>query len=67
MGGSEGALRLFATVVLALAVNAVLDIAFDLPVLARWAVAVAVVLLVGLLIGAVRRRALAEGPDPDHS
>jgi hypothetical protein len=67
MGKCEGALRTVATVVLALAINVVLDIAFDLPMLARWAIVLSVVLLVNLLIEAVRRRADAGRPDPDRT
>ncbi len=63
----EGARRTLVTVVLALAVNVALDVAFDLPMLARWAVVLGVVLLVNLSIEAVRRRADAEGRDLDRT
>ncbi len=63
----EGARRTLVTVVLALAVNVALDVAFDLPMLARWAVVLCVVLLVNLSIEAVRRRADAEGRDLDRT
>ncbi|WP_369134077.1 hypothetical protein [Modestobacter sp. I12A-02662] len=60
--GVEGALRTLVTAVLVLAVNVVLDIALDLPVLVRWAVVLSVVLLVTVSFEAVRRRADAAGP-----
>ncbi|WP_369138300.1 hypothetical protein [Modestobacter versicolor] len=58
---SGGALRTLVTVVLALAVNLVLDVAFDLTVPARWAVVVGVVLVADLAVQAVRRR--GAGPE----
>jgi hypothetical protein len=63
----EGSLRTLVTVVLALAINVVLDIALDLPMLARWAVVVSVVLLVSVVGEAVRRRVDAEGSDPHRT
>ena len=44
-------------------VNVVLDIAFDLPMLTRWGIALTVVLACVVLLEAVRRRAAAERPE----
>ena len=63
----EGPLRTLVTVVLALATNVVVDVAFDLPMLARWAIVVTVVLLVTLLLGALRRRVDAEATDRNRA
>lgn len=63
----EGALRMLATVVLALAINVVLDLAYDLPMLARWTIVLSVVLLANLLIEALRRRVLGQRPTPNGS
>lgn len=63
----EGTIRTFATVVVALLANFVLDVAFDLPMLVRWGIALAVVLLLTLLIEVVRRRAGAQQTDPGQS
>ncbi|MGY2080420.1 hypothetical protein [Modestobacter sp. SYSU DS0657] len=49
----------------ALAGNAVLDLAFDLPMLVRWAVVVSVVLLASVLIEVRRRRVDASRADQD--
>ncbi|WP_380164009.1 hypothetical protein [Jannaschia sp. R86511] len=48
--------RTAAVVLVALAVNIVLDVSFDLPVLARWGVALAVVILLTTLLEVARRR-----------
>lgn len=50
------------TVLVALAGNALLDLAFDLPMLARWAIVVAVVLLATVVIEVRGRRVDASGP-----
>lgn len=56
MTTSPGVPRTAATVIFALAANVALDIAFDLHMLARWAIVLAVVLLAGALIEVRRRR-----------
>ena len=62
----EGTIRILATVVAALLINFVLDVAFDLPMLIRGGIALAVVLLLTLLIEVVRRRAAARKPIGIH-
>lgn len=59
----EGALRTLAIVVVALLANILLDVAFDLPMLVRWGIVLAVVLLLTYLIEVVRRRAAAQQAD----
>lgn len=51
-----GAPRTAAIVVFALAANVALDIAFDLPMLVRWAIVLAVALLASVSIDVRRRR-----------
>lgn len=58
---------MLAIVVVALLVNFVLDVAFDLPMLVRWGIALAVVLILTLLIELVRRRAGAQQTYPGQS
>ncbi len=57
MGPSRGATRLLGTVVVALVANLVLDVAFDLPMLVRWGLALAAVLAVVAVLRAGGRRA----------
>jgi hypothetical protein len=77
MTGPGRTLRTLAIVVVALAVNLALDVAFDLPVVVRWAIAVAAVLLLLRLLDRRRpeprgdadeqRRVLPpETPGPGH-
>ena len=56
MGNREGPVRMLATVGVALLTNLVLDLAFDLPVLVRWAIALTVVLLLTVSFELARRR-----------
>ncbi len=56
----EGTLRMLPTLVLAFLVNAVLDVAFDLPMLVRWSIAATVVVVAVALIEVRRRRAGAD-------
>lgn len=63
----EGTIRTGVVVVVALLVNLSLDAAFDLPMLVRWGIALAVVLLLTLLIEVVRRRAGAQQTDQGQS
>jgi hypothetical protein len=62
-----GTLRTLATVVLVLVINLVLDVAFDLAMLVRWAVALFVVLLLTVAIPVVRRRVAVQGPDSNRT
>jgi hypothetical protein len=59
MTGPGRTLRTLAIVVVALAVNLAVDVAFDLPVVVRWAIAVAAVLLLLRLLD--RRRSEPRG------
>ncbi|GAA2721121.1 hypothetical protein [Cellulomonas aerilata] len=60
MRRSDGTLRTLPTLVLAVLVNIALDVAFDLPMLVRWSIALIVVLVPVALIEAHRRRAGAD-------
>ena len=62
-----GALGTLATVVFGLLVNLILDVAFDLPMLVRWAIALIVLLLLTFSIEVVRRRVVAQGPDSNQT
>ncbi len=53
----DGTLRTLATLTIAFLVNALLDVAFDLPMLVRWSIAVTVVLVLVAVLDARRRRA----------
>lgn len=57
MDGVGGIARTFVVVLVALSVNIVLDVAFDLPMLVRWGVALVVVLAMTTLFEVARRRA----------
>ncbi|TFV64799.1 hypothetical protein E4P41_00770 [Geodermatophilus sp. DF01-2] len=59
----EGTIRTLATVVVAFLINLVLDVAFDLPMLVRWGIALTVVLLLAFLVEVVRRRAAVRQTD----
>lgn len=59
----EGTIRALAAVVVALLANFVLDVVFDLPVLLRSGIAVAVVLVLTFLVEVVRRRAATQRTD----
>lgn len=56
MSSHEGVIRIFLIVLVALSANLVLDIAFELPMLARWGIALAVVLLLTFVVEVIHRR-----------
>lgn len=62
MNRSHTTLRTVLTVLIALAVNVILDAAFDLPMLVRWGIALGAVLAVVAVIEAIRRRAASTAP-----
>lgn len=67
MNGAAGIARTAVVVLVALAVNVALDVAFDLPMLVRWAVALVVVLALTALLETGRRRRSRQQLDPSSS
>ena len=63
MSRSERTVRALAVVILAVGANLVLDVALDPPLLVRWAVVVALLLLVTALVEVGQRRAAARRAD----
>lgn len=59
MSGVERTVRALAVVVVALGANLVLDVTLDPPVLVRWGLVVALLLLLTALVEGLRRRATA--------
>lgn len=49
-------IRVFLIVLVALSANLVLDVAFDLPMLGRWGIALTVMLLLTFVVEVVHRR-----------
>lgn len=58
----EGTIRMLAMAAVAFLVNLILDVTLEMPMLVRWGIAVAVVLVLTLMVESLRRR---RGPARD--